>query len=146
MLRIVLTLLLPVFLFATSFSFAQVRADVAEDLLRKCGLWEQLSSVEPQAQAGFAQAMSGVEPKPSAAATERLATVIRASYAPSRLRATALQVVAEGLADQHVDALRRWYTSPAGVAITRAEEDSNRAKSPRRALRFSRKAPSDDVN
>jgi hypothetical protein len=125
MLRIVLTLLLPACLLATSSSFAQVPADVAEDLLRKCGLWEQLGSVEPQAQAGFAQAMSTLEPKPSAAATERLATVIKASYASSRLRAAALQVVADGLAEQHVDGLRRWYTSAAGVAITRAEEEAS---------------------
>jgi hypothetical protein len=125
MLRIVWTLLLPACFLATSSSFAQVRIDVAEDLLRKCGLWEQLSSVEPQAQAGFAQAMSTLEPKPSAASTERLAKVIKTSYASSRLRATASQVVAEGLAEQHVDDLGRWYTSAAGIAITKAEEEAS---------------------
>lgn len=125
MLRFVWTLLLPACLLAPSASFAQVPTDVAEDLLRKCGLWEQLSGVEPQAQAGFAQAMSALEPKPSAAATARLATVIKTSYASSRLRATALQVVAEGLAAQHVDDLGRWYTSAAGIAITKAEEKAS---------------------
>ena len=122
MLRIVWTLLLPACFLATSYSFAQGRSDIAEDLLRKCGLWEQLSSVEPQVQAGFSQAMSVAQPGPSAAEAERLARVIKSSYAASRLRATASQVIAEGLAEQHVADLVRWYASPVGVAITKAEE------------------------
>jgi hypothetical protein len=122
MLRIVWAVLLPACFLATSSSFAQGRSDIAEDLLRKCGLWEQLSSVEPQVQAGFAQAMSAAQPETSAVETERLARVIKSSYAPSRLRATASRVVAEGLAEQHAADLGRWYASPVGVAITKVEE------------------------
>jgi hypothetical protein len=122
MLRIVWMLLLPACFLAASSSFAQGRTSIAEDLLRKCGLWEQLSNVEPQVHAGFSQAMSAKDPKPSTAETERVARVIKSSYAPSRLRATASQIVAEGLAEQHVADLGRWYASPVGVAITKVEE------------------------
>jgi hypothetical protein len=132
MLRIVWKLVLLACFLATSSSFGQSRSDIAEDLLRKCGLWEQLSSVEPQVLAGFSQAMSVARPEPSAAETERLARVIKSSYASSRLRATALQVVADGLYEQHAADLGHWYASPVGVAITKVEEQfSSTQREPR---------------
>jgi hypothetical protein len=107
---------------AASPAFAQERTSTAQELLRSCGLWVQLGELEPQVRAGFAQALSQARPKPSDAEAARLAKVIRAAYEPARLRATATRVVANGLDEQHVGELRRWYSSPQGLAITGLEE------------------------
>jgi hypothetical protein len=125
MLRIFWALLLQACLFAGSPAWAQDRGAAAEDLLRKSGLWEQLGDVESQLLAGFAEGLSRSRPKLSEAESDRLAKVIRASYQASRLRAVAKRVLAEGLAEEHVGALRSWFDSPAGAAIVRLEEQAS---------------------
>ena len=101
---------------------AEVDARQAEQLMRQSGVWQQLASVAPQVQAGFmaqaAQGGSGL----SARELERARQVINDTFAPERLRAVGLAVVAKGLDPADVAALARWYASPTGQRITALEE------------------------
>lgn len=110
--------------FVAAPALAQDRNRTAEELLHKCGLWEQLAAIEPQVLAGMAQGAGDGLAQLSAPERARLEKVVKASYSAPRLRASATRIVAKGLSERHLSNLRSWYESPVGLAITRAEEQS----------------------
>ncbi|NML44585.1 hypothetical protein HHL11_12535 [Ramlibacter sp. G-1-2-2] len=118
---------------AATLARADIDRPAAESLVRKSGIWEQVGNLAPQVEAevlqGFAQA--GVEPADSEKA--RIARAVETAYAPERLRDKCTAVVAEELEARHLEALQRWFDSPDGQAITRAEEASSQGEDDPRA-------------
>jgi hypothetical protein len=107
---------------ATTFAQAEIDRSAAESLVRKSGLWEQLSGIAPQVEAGMQQALAQAGQTPAPSEKARITRVIRSAYAPDRLRSVSIGVIAAKMQAQHLNALRRWFDSPQGQAITRAEE------------------------
>lgn len=106
-------------------ALSQVAKPVAEGLMRKSGLWEQLGAIAPQMEAAAGTAMSQSEAKMSPDELKRLNQAFVTAYSPMHLRATALGVMASQLTPAHVAALEAWYSSPDGQAITQLEEASS---------------------
>lgn len=107
---------------ATGLVHAQIARADAESLVRKSGLWEQLKGIDGQVEAGMQELFAASGATPAAAERARVSRVIHQAYAPDRLRAVSTGVVAARMQPQHVQALQRWFDSPVGRAITRAEE------------------------
>jgi hypothetical protein len=105
---------------APGFAAAEVGKDLAEEMVRKSGLWESLGSIAPQMRAALTAKEGGL-PLP-AVDVELLARVADAAYAPTRLRAVAVAAVAGAMSPGQLGELRAWYDSPRGKAITAAEE------------------------
>ena len=103
-------------------ALSQVAKPVAEELMRKSGLWEQLGSIAPQMEAGAGAAMDQSGTKLSPEELKRLSQAFVTAYSPMHLRATALSVLTAQLTAADVAALQAWYNSPAGKAVTRLEE------------------------
>jgi hypothetical protein len=114
--------------FAT-LAHADIDRPAAESLVRKSGLWEQLAGVGPQVEAGIQQSLAQGGMKPGDSEKARLTQVIRTAYAPERLRAVGTGVIAARMQPQHLDALRQWFDSPQGQAVTRVEEEAGSAQS-----------------
>lgn len=112
---------------AATLAHAQVDRPAAENLARKSGLWEQVGSLGAQVEAGMEQAFAQAGMTPEAAEKARIARVIRAAYAPERMRSVSTGVIAARTQPQHLEALRRWFDSPPGQAVTRAEEAASAA-------------------
>ncbi len=105
---------------------AQVPQSTAETLLRKSGLWEQLSDIAAQAQAAFAQEIAQSDGTPSETERARVVGVIGQAYAADRLRRAVADSVAQKLNPAHVAMLERWFDSPVGQAVTRLEEAASK--------------------
>lgn len=95
---------------------------MAQSLVRKSGLWQLMSDMGPQIEAGMRLRLT--QPGMATAASEmsRIGRVVQAAYAPDRLRSVSTGVIAAKMQAQHMDALLGWFDSPQGQAITRAEE------------------------
>lgn len=104
---------------------AQIDRATTESLLRKSGLWEQLASIAPQAESGLQGFFAQAGMTPSAAELARISSVIRESYAPSRLREFSMDVISKKLGAQHVPRLQRWFDSPVGKTVTKLEEQAS---------------------
>lgn len=123
MIQLLASLLLGVALLAGApVASAQTDAKTAEELLRSSGMWQQLASIAPQVQAGFAAAAAQSGAKPTPGELERLSRVIDTAYAAERLRVAAVATLQAQTRADHVPALRRWYGSRIGKAITGLEE------------------------
>lgn len=105
-----------------ALAHADIDKPAAEGLVRKSGLWEQLGAVGPQVEAGVQQAMSQAGRAPADSEKARVTRVVQSAYAPDRLRSVSTGVIAGGMQPRHLDALRRWFDSPVGQALTHAEE------------------------
>ena len=103
-------------------ALSQVAKPVAEGLMRKSGLWEQLGAIAPQMEAGAGAAVEQSGTKMSPDELKRLTQAFVTAYSPMHLRATALGVLTAELTPAHVAALEAWYNSPDGKAITQLEE------------------------
>jgi hypothetical protein len=101
---------------------AEIDRPAAETLERKSGLWEQWTGVASQIEAGLQQAMAQAGVAPAESEKARIARVVRTAYAADRLRSISTGVMAANLQPQHLRALRRWFDSPPGEAVARAEE------------------------
>jgi hypothetical protein len=106
---------------------AEIDRPAAESLARKSGLWEQFGGIGPQIEAGVQQALAQAGAAPAPSELARLKRVVQAAYAPDRLRSVSTGVIAGRMQAQHLDALQRWFDSPQGQALTRAEEDASAA-------------------
>lgn len=111
---------------AATLAHAEIDRPAAESLVRKSGLWEQLAAVAPQVEAGIQQTLAEGGAKPAESERARVTQVVRAAYAPERLRSVSTGVIAARMQPQHLNALRQWFDSPQGRAVTRAEEASGR--------------------
>lgn len=104
---------------------AAVDHATAESLMHGAGLWKMFDHLERQAVAGMdAQAArrQSTPNAPSEAEHARLRQALGAAFAAARLRTVCRAVLVEGLDAAHIEALRRWYASPDGVAITKLED------------------------
>ncbi len=105
-----------------STAFAQIDASIAEDLMRKSGLWKQLESVGPQLSAGW---MAAPNP-PGVTFTDeqrtRTARSAEQAFSASALRKIALGVIASDTPSANVAPLMGWYTSPLGQRLSKLEE------------------------
>lgn len=104
---------------------AQIDAATAEALMRKSGLWLQLEGIAQQVRSGTLAGLARAESPPSATELERVTTAVEAAYAADRLRAVALATLTSGVDARQVTALRRWFDSAPGRAITQLEEASS---------------------
>ncbi|HEY0823316.1 MAG TPA: hypothetical protein VGD76_05960 [Ramlibacter sp.] len=110
---------------AATLAQAEIDRPAAEGLVRKSGLWEQLGGIGLQVQAGMQQSLAGgTGLSPTGPERARVSRVIQAAYAPDRLRSVSTGVIAARMQPQHLQALRQWFDSPQGQAVTRAEEAS----------------------
>lgn len=115
-------LCLAVLLAGASLAHAEIDRPAAESLVRKSGLWEQLSGVAPQIEAGLQQAIADAAEEPAQSEKARISKVVQNAYAPERLRAVSTGVVAAKVRPEHLEALRAWFDSPSGQAVVHAEE------------------------
>ncbi|HEX7890161.1 MAG TPA: hypothetical protein VF522_12440 [Ramlibacter sp.] len=113
---------------AATLAHADIDRPAAESLVRKSGLWEQLAGVGPQVEAGIQQSLAQGGMAPGESEKARLTQVIRMAYAPERLRAVSTGVIAARMRPQHLNALRQWFDSPQGQAVTRVEEEAGSAQ------------------
>jgi hypothetical protein len=105
-----------------STAFAQIAPSVAEDLMRKSGLWKQLESVGPQLSAGWMAAPN----QPGVTFTDeqrtRTARSAEQAFSASALQKIALGVIASDTPSANVAQLMGWYTSPLGQRLSKLEE------------------------
>jgi hypothetical protein len=118
-----------------SLVHAEIDRPAAETLVRKSGLWEQLSGIAGQVEAGMQEVLTQGGAAPADSEKARVAQVIRSAYAPERLRSVSTGVIAARMDPRHLDTLRRWFDSPQGRALTRAEEAAASAADPAAALK-----------
>jgi len=110
---------------AATLAHAEIDRPAAESLVRKSGLWEQLSGVAPQVEAGLQQAMDKADLEPADSEKVRISRVVAKAYSADRLRATSTGVIAARMQPEHLEALRVWFDSPLGNAVAHAEEESS---------------------
>ena len=108
-------------------ALAQVSKEVAEELLRKCGMWEQLGEVSGQATAGLDDALAKGKSKVSEDERARVRKIFAHAYEPPRLRAAALASLQSHMDAKQLAEVRAWYDSPIGKHITALEEAQSAA-------------------
>lgn len=109
---------------------AQVEPQVAESLMKRSGLWDQIEGLGPQVRAGLAQSMQQSPRPPSPESMERMGRVADQAFAPAAMRARVLAVLAQTLPAVHVPALDTWLDSARGKRITAIEVESARRPPP----------------
>lgn len=87
-------------------------------LMRSSGMWEQLGHAQARIDAALSQL-------PSNKTADALRAAAHEAYTASRLRERASREIAEGLDPKHTATLLRWYASPDGTKITRAEAQAS---------------------
>jgi hypothetical protein len=117
------------FVMATPAWAATDAAAMAESLMRKSGLWEQLADVARGVRAGMVAGTGQGARKPSPTELERLSRAIDTAYSAQRLRSACLAAITSELDPKHVPALRSWYDGPIGKSIAKLEESSSRQDS-----------------
>ncbi len=114
---------------------AQTDPAAAEALVKQCGLWEQLGSLQAQVKGGLLQAAQASPRKATPQELARFEQVALAAYDPTRMRRLTVAAVAAHLDPAAVASVNAWYASAAGARLTAAEEASAReARSPPAAL------------
>jgi Uncharacterized protein conserved in bacteria (DUF2059) len=105
-----------------STAFAQIAPGVAEDLMRKSGLWKQLELMAPQLPAIWLATST----QPGVTLTEEQRTQMARSaeqaFAASALQQTARGVIASDIPLANVAQLMSWYASPLGQRLSKLEE------------------------
>ena len=107
---------------ASPGAHAQTDAATAELLMRKSGMWEQLTGVAPQVRSGIVAAVAQAGASTGTAELARLSRLVDAAYSAERLRAVSLAVVSRSLNPRHVPELRAWFDTRVGQTITKLEE------------------------
>jgi hypothetical protein len=102
-------------------AFGQVSGEVAEELLKKNGLWDQLGELSAQAGSGFEESLQNDSSKMTPEERKRYTALFAEAYNVTRLRSVALRVVQAQLGPQQLAALRAWYDSTLGKDITARE-------------------------
>ena len=114
---------------AMALAFAQaalagVGPDVAQDLAKKSGLWQQLDSLGSQVRAGMANSLAKAGDAQAEATKARLLACAEQAYGADAMRATAVDAVAGALQPADVPALLAWYDSALGHKVAGMEETS----------------------
>lgn len=103
-------------------SRAQTDPATAQELMRVSGIWQQLSSISPQVRIGMLEAIEKSGPKPSNSELARITRTIDRAFSADRLRATATTTYQTQINSKQVPALRHWFATKLGKAITAMEE------------------------
>jgi hypothetical protein len=90
------------FVMATPAWAATDAAAMAESLMRKSGLWEQLADVAKGVRAGMVAGTGQGARKPSPTELERLSRAIDTAYSAQRLRSACLAAITSELDPKHV--------------------------------------------
>ena len=110
--------------FAQAAAMAAIAPDVAQDLMKKSGLWGQFDSLGAQVRGGMADAVPhGGDPHAEATKTRMLACADTA-YSADAMRATAVGAVSGALQATDVSTLTAWYDSALGRQVAGMEEAS----------------------
>ena len=110
--------------FAQAAAMAAIAPDVAQDLMKKSGLWGQLDSLGAQVRGGMADAVpNSGDPQAEATKTRMLACADTA-YSADAMRATAVDAVSGALQATDVSTLTAWYDSALGRQVAGMEEAS----------------------
>ena len=106
-------------------AWAQIEPAVAESLMKKSGLWQQLAEIPAQMRAGVMGAVAeGARKKPSAKELARVAQAVDVAYAADRLQAFSRSRLASGMDVNDLPALEAWFDITLGGQISRLEEAS----------------------
>jgi hypothetical protein len=108
---------------------AQVKPEVAEQLMRASGAWAQLASVSPAVQSYLVAALNA-DPSGDAAKRQDLKPVSQAlqkAYAPGRLRAAAAQGLSRQLSPSEAQQLLAWFGSELGSQVSAVESQAGDA-------------------
>lgn len=106
-------------------AWAQIEPAVAESLMKKSGLWQQLAEIPAQMRAGVMGAVAeGARKKPSAKELARVAQAVDVAYSADRLQAFSRSRLASGMDVNDLPALEAWFDSTLGGQISRLEEAS----------------------
>jgi hypothetical protein len=105
---------------------ADTEPAVAESLMRKSGLWEQLGDVAREVRTGMLASTGQGSRKPSETEAARLSSAVERAYSVDRLRSVCLAVLSRELDPSHLPALNAWYDGTLGRTIARLEEAASR--------------------
>ena len=100
---------------------ADTSAAVAEQLMRKSGLWAQLAEVAPQVRAALVGGLEQSPTRPSDADVRAMQNAFDEAYAAQRLRAVTLATIARDTDARHASALNQWFDSAVGKTIAKLE-------------------------
>ncbi len=108
---------------------AQVKPEVAEQVMRASGAWSQLAAVSPAVQTYLLAALNA-DPSGDAARHRDLKPVSQAlqkAYAPDRLRTAAAQSLARQLSPQDAAGLLDWFGTELGSQVSAVEAQGGEA-------------------
>lgn len=94
---------------------------VAEQLMRKSGLWAQLAEVAPQVRATVVNGMDQAPQRPSDADKRALLKAFDDAYTVQRLRGAGLATIVRHTDDRHVPVLIQWFDSALGKTVAQLE-------------------------
>ena len=109
---------------AQAAAMAAIAPDVAQDLMKKSGLWNQLDSLGAQVRGGMASAVPGTGDPQADATKSRMLACADTAYSADAMRATAVDAVSGALQPADVSALAAWYDGPLGRKISGMEASS----------------------
>ena len=110
--------------FAQAAAMAAIAPDVAQDLMKKSGLWGQLDSLGGQVRGGMANAVPNTGDPQAEATKARMLACADAAYSADATRTTAVDAVSGALQATDVSTLTAWYDSPLGRKVAGMEEAS----------------------
>ncbi|HXC49758.1 MAG TPA: hypothetical protein VN634_02630 [Candidatus Limnocylindrales bacterium] len=119
--RLVLAVIPAVVAATFALSLASTDPKTAEELMRESGLWQDLGEVADEVRSGLHGFIEQSPKKPERSEIARLEHLIDTAFSSERLRSVARDVVEKQTNEQHVAALREWFASPDGKAVTKAE-------------------------
>ena len=107
---------------AQAAAVAAVPPELAQDLVRKSGLWQQMDSLGTQVRGGLADALPKDADPAREAERTRLLGCADAAYGADALRATAVDAVAGALQPADASAVLAWYDGALGHKIVGVEQ------------------------
>lgn len=128
-----------------SIVFAQVDRAVAEKLLQQSGTLAQIEALTPQFRANFEQALREQRDHPiTGDEVRKFATMGDASFAPTKLRETIINTVAERLSTTNAKVVAEWYESENAkkmLALEAAASVANHAESVKKGMALNGSQP-----
>lgn len=106
-------------------ALAEVDKDVAEDLMHKSGLWDQMGAVTPQVLASMSTYFAKPGTKLSEAEQARIRAIVTTDYSAAHLRAVATASLAAGVTPEIAADVLVWFKSPLGATIAKLEQASS---------------------
>jgi hypothetical protein len=106
-------------------AWAAASAADTEDLACKSGLCQQVDAMHRQMLDSLDEIASAGTPGLDQATVQRLRRVADHAYASDRMRVNVMRELGQRLDEKDVPVLRRWFSSPAGQVIAKAEQGAS---------------------